>query len=276
MTSFPLITLQNAHGLVTLTPYGGCVLSYLPAGGTDVLWQTTPELLEKAYQNNKALRGGVPLCWPWFRSHATLPQAPSHGFARLMLWHVAAQTESSATLTLTTDGSRADFPYASTATLQVMLGEALTLTLTTTNHSTQPLPLSPALHTYLAVADIGAITVHGLADTPRHHIGSGTELPPHEGPLGITEETEILYRGVQGTIEVHDPVYQRRLTVTSSASADAAIWNPWVEKAKTLDMPPTDYTRMLCVEAVQAIPQLLQPGQSHTLFTTLKALNGLN
>ena len=273
MTTFPILTLQNSYGTATVTPYGGCVLSYIPAGGTDVLWQTTPELLEKAFQNGKALRAGVPVCWPWFRNHPTNPKAPSHGFGRIKIWEVAEQSASRAILNLATDGTDPDFPFNCTASLLVELSDTLNVALTTTNTGHTAFPITQALHTYLGVAEVSQVALHGLANTPRNHISSGTELAVHTEPLTIAEETEILYRGVQGTITVDDPANHRRIAVCNTPGADAAIWNPWIEKTKTLDMLPEGYTNMLCVEAVQANAVTVQPGQSIALATTLQALH---
>jgi len=270
----PLLELTTAAGRVVFTPYGAQVLSYVPTGGTDLLWQTTPEFLQAAYAAGKPLRGGVPLCWPWFSKHPTVPLAPSHGFGRIKPWQVVEQEQTNATawakLALSTDGNDLGFPYIAKAELLITLTEGLTLALTTTNLGTTPLPLAQALHTYLRVGAIEQTTVAGLAGLPRGHITPNLPLPPHEGLLEFQAETELRYANVKDPLQVYDGAENRTVTVTNTGCTEAVVWNPWQEKAATLDMAPDGYEYFVCVEAANIQPLLqLAPGASHTIATQL-------
>lgn len=270
----PLLELTTAAGRVVFTPYGAQVLSYVPAGGTDLLWQTTPDFLQAAYAAGKPLRGGVPLCWPWFSKHPTVPSAPSHGFGRIKHWQVVEQEQTYATarakLALATDGNDLGFPYVTKAELLITLTEVLTLSLTTTNLGPTPLPLTQALHTYVRVGALEQTTVAGLAGLPRVHITPNLPLPPHEGPLAFQAETELRYANVAGPLQVHDGAEHRTVTVTNTGCTEAVVWNPWQEKAANLDMLPDGYRHFVCVEAANIQPILqLAPGACHTIATQL-------
>lgn len=269
-----LLTLQSPHATATLSPYGGQAMSFTPNGQPDVLWQTAPHFLQTALQFGKAMRGGVPLCWPWFNKLNPHPGAPSHGFARLRTWAIESQTPTTATLSLMLDGTDESFPHPLKATLEATLTDRLHLALTTTNLGDTDAPLQQALHTYLNVGDVARVTVHGLEGRHRVHITPAVTEAPLAAPLTITGEVEHLFSPIQ-SIRVEDPVLGRTLHISNRGGEQAVIWNPGAEKAKGLDMDPDAYKTMLCVEAANislgpitgAIT--LAPGASHTLETTL-------
>ncbi|TKW60625.1 MAG: D-hexose-6-phosphate mutarotase [Blastochloris viridis] len=266
-----LLTLRTAHATATISAYGAQVMSFVPHGQSDVLWSTTPEFLAAARQNRKALRGGIPLCWPWFLGLNDHPDAPSHGLARISEWQLTAHTEtpdaSTATYELELDGNHPAWPYRTHGRLTITLTSSLTVELTTTNLSEQPFKLTQALHTYLNVADIANAALSDLKGLTRRHVSSGTPLPEHEGPFTITEEVEHLVSPVH-RLTLTEP--GRRIYVANTGSTEFVIWNPWADKAAKLDMPPHSYKNMLCLEAanIDKAPTL-QPGQSHILTTTL-------
>lgn len=269
-----LLTLRTEKATATLSPYGAQVMSFTPHNQPDALWQTTPDFLATALTNGKALRGGIPVCWPWFNAHPTLPGAPAHGLARTQIWNLTHQTESTATLTLTLDGTHPAWPHKNQADLTATLtNDALTVSLTTTNLSTTPFKLTQALHTYLRVSDITATQLTGTAGLTQRHVTSGTPLPPAPEPFPFTAEVESLIHPTT-SLTVTDPTLNRALTVTHTGTSETVIWNPWSEKSAKLDMPPGSYKHMLCLEAatIDHAPTL-NPNQSHTLTTTIRATN---
>src|SRR5688572_29533737 len=141
-----MITLRSGQSTATIEPYGGQVMSYIPAGGEDVLWTTSAEHLDAARKAGKAPRGGIPVCWPWFGPHSTDKAAPVHGLARIAAWKVADAGPDRAVLTFATDGSNPAFPYSAEARLEVTLSDALAVTLTTTNKGDKPFVLTDGLH----------------------------------------------------------------------------------------------------------------------------------
>ena len=265
-----MLTLKTRHATVTVNPYGAQVMSFIPEGGRDVLWQTAPEILAAAQMGDNALRGGIPICWPWFRTHPTMPEAPSHGLARTVQWTLEPQAATpncaTAIFTTDTDGRHPAFPHKAHARLVITLTDSLLLQLTTTNTGVTQMPLTQALHTYLRVFDVSAVIVEGLEGLPRKHISSWTDQPPHQ-MLRIEGEIEHLYKGVKRAIQVEDKT--RTLTVETT-SDQVVVWNPWSEKAKALDMPADGYKTMLCIEAANIEPALsIATGSSHTLATRI-------
>lgn len=266
-----LLTLRTAHATATVSPYGAQVLSFIPHGQRDVLWSTTPDYLHAAHKAGKPLRGGIPVCWPWFLNLNDHPEAPSHGLGRISEWQLASHTETpdvtTAVFDLELDGSHPAWPYRTHGRLTITLNTNLIVELTTTNLSEQPFTLTQALHTYLGVTDIAQAALTNIDGMQRRHVSTGTPLPPHEGPFTVTEEVEHLVSPAH-RITLKEP--NRRIYVANTGSTECVIWNPWAEKAAKLDMPPQDYKYMLCLEAanIDNAPTL-QPGQIHTLTTTL-------
>lgn len=272
MTNF--ITLTTQFATATVSPYGAQVLSFIPTGQPDVLWCTTPEFLTKAETNGKALRGGIPLCWPWFLGLNKAPNAPSHGLGRISQWQVThhAQSSQKSTVTLVQelDGSHPAWPHKTRGELTVDLTDTLTVRLTTTNLGTVPFKLTQALHTYLNVGNLAQAEVIDLTNLTRRHVSQGTPLPAHHGPFRVQGEVEHLVSPTH-SLTLNDAALHRRITVTTTGH-EFVVWNPGPEKAQTLDMPPNAYQHMLCLEAahIDHAPTL-QPGESFTLATTLTA-----
>lgn len=266
-----MITLRNKNSQVLINPYGGQVMSWIHEG-RDILWQTTPEHLQAAQSSNKPMRGGIPLCWPWFRGHAALADAPSHGFARTSIWILESRGEDFAHFSLITDGTRADFPYRAKADLHIKLEpNTLHVELMTLNLDSKPFKFSQALHTYLRVDDITSARLYGLENLGSTHISSGKAELPRLTPLQFSGEIEHLYHNVTEPLRLEEEK-NRSVQIHNGGCTEAVVWNPWEEKSRGLDMPAGNYRHMLCVEAasIEDAPTL-QPGESHSLSTRLTA-----
>lgn len=258
-----MITLRSGQATATIDPYGGQVMSYLPGGMADVLWRTTDDHLDAARRGGKALRGGIPVCWPWFGPHPADKSAPTHGLARVRTWQVVASGPDRATLALALDGSDTTFPQAAEGRIEVVLGEALEVRLTTTNRSPAPFRLTQGLHTYLRVGDIGTVEVRGL-DGATSQNGDRAD-----GPLAFAGEVDRIYHPVAGPLDVVDRALRRTIRVTNGGCSEAVVWNPWSDKA---DMPAGGFRQMLCVEPANARQApTLQPGETATISTRLAA-----
>ncbi|MCA3244833.1 MAG: D-hexose-6-phosphate mutarotase [Alphaproteobacteria bacterium] len=273
--TFPLKILATAAGQVQFTPYGAQVLSYVPTGQREVLWQNTPELLAAAYAAGKPLRAGIPLCWPWFMAHPTDPAAPSHGFARIKPWELVAQQQTperaQATLVLTADGQHRAFPFQARAEVTITLTDFLHVALTTANLSDRAMPLTQALHTYVQVGALAHTTLVGLEGLPRVHITPNQPVPPQAEPLRIQGETELRYSNVAGPVVVQDQRWQRCIEVVNQGCSEVVVWNPGPEKALKLDIPLGGEAHFVCVEAATIQPPLqLPPGGEFTLSTALR------
>lgn len=257
-----IITLHNSRGTATIDPYGGQIMSYVPTGGAEVLWRTTDAHIEAAKAGGKAPRGGVPVCWPWFGPHPADKAAPVHGLARIATWRVAQSTPDHAVLLFSTDGTNPAFPYKAEAKLEVTLGAALDVALTTTNTGSAPFRLTQGLHTYLHVGDVGRVEVLGL-EHAHDNKGGGHR----HGPVTIAGEVDLIYSPVTAPLRVVDRALGRTIVVDNRGCTEAVVWNPGSDKP---DMPADGFRQMLCVEPANAKDApTVQPGKTVTIATKL-------
>ncbi len=260
---------------------GAHVAAWTPTGADPVLWMSATSM----YAVGSPLRGGIPICAPWFGPGRTGDAAPAHGFFRLVPWRpVAADvTDGAAVLTYELTGADAagapgsdTFPDDFTATYRVRMGTSLTLELTVTAGGSD-LDLEEALHTYLAVSDVRAIRITGLDGTTYLDKVTGQAGVPQTGAVTITAETDRVYTaagpaavvdpGVSGTIST-----PRTITITTSGSATTVVWNPWVAKSAAMpDFGDDEWPGMVCVETANALDAAVRiaPGASHTLRATI-------
>ncbi|MBV7297535.1 D-hexose-6-phosphate mutarotase [Enterovibrio paralichthyis] len=244
--------------------FGAHVLSFEPAGKKDTIWMS-----EKAdFSGNKALRGGIPVCWPWFGKAAE----PSHGFARNAIWTLKEhrENENGVILSLTLEDSaetRNIWPHAFHAEVQIEVGETLQVRLITTNTDDKAMQIGGALHTYLNIGDINQTKVTNLGN---EFIAAGVRQPS-PGVATFAEEVDRIYLHADDTVVVEDAASQRRLNVTNAGHNAVVVWNPWEALAASMaDMADDGYQTMVCVEsAVYDRSVTLQPGEKHTLSTTI-------
>ena len=261
-----LVELENAHGSATVTPFGATLLSYVPRGGEEVIWVSETA----RYDGAKPVRGGVPVCWPWFGPHPDDAGQRAHGVARYVTWEVEAVASrddtTQAVFRLEPEaGIRAAWPEAFTLRLAVTLGERLVLELTGENRSDRDWTVSEALHTYFRVTDARNLEVEGLAGLRYADKVAGGRQMQHE-PLRVAAPMDRVYLGHHGGVTIHDA--HRRIRVDKSDSASTVVWNPGPEGAKAFpDMPDDDWVSMVCVEAANALDNAytLPAGAAHTL-----------
>jgi glucose-6-phosphate 1-epimerase len=269
----PVAVLNAAGGSAIVALQGAQVLSWQPAGTSEVLWRSPTALLG----TGKAVRGGVPVCWPWFGAHASDSKKPAHGFVRAAPWPVAASEadDQSARIAFTFDATAIDpalWPHKALARLEVWLAETLTITLSTHNCGDMPFMLGEALHTYLAVSDIANVETSGLEG--RSYIDQLVpgSRPLQSGPITISAETDHIYLATPGTVTVRDSGLKREIAISKSGSRSTVVWNPGQDKAARLgDLGPEGYRKMLCVETANAADDCVElaPNQRHTLSATL-------
>jgi glucose-6-phosphate 1-epimerase len=258
------IYLQGAH-----------LTHWQPAGHKPVLFLSE----RSAFAPGKAIRGGVPIIFPWFGARTATPDSPrtggpSHGFARTSLWEVAFAAVAGDDLHLTftlgpSEISRGfGFDHFRLA-YQIVLGRELRMQLTIANQGATPLHVEEALHTYLAVGDAREVSIRGLFDTD---FIDKTENFQHkhqtEHVLKLTGETDRPYLNTEQTVTLDDPSLHRRIAVSKSNSKTTVIWNPWSALSATLtDMTPDGWQRMTCIETANAATNALtlQPGTHHTM-----------
>ncbi|MEW6444647.1 MAG: D-hexose-6-phosphate mutarotase [Pseudomonadota bacterium] len=257
---------QGAEARVMLQ--GAQIIHYHPAHQEPVIWLGE----EVKYLPGKSVRGGVPVCWPWFGAGAD--GRPAHGFARNLDWRVehAATEHGESVLTLTlmpSEDTRKFWPHDFRLALEVRLGDRLRMTLDTEHLGSEPCEITQGLHTYLRVGDIAQAAILGLGDTP--YLDKTRDMirdVQHEQVLRLSGETDRVYLDTLAEVIVEDPVLRRRIHVSKDGSRSTVIWNPWEEKAGAFpDMRADEYRHMVCVETVNAAEDrvLLAPGGTHRM-----------
>lgn len=271
---YPVLEIDNPHCTGKVALHGAHLFQWTPRGEKSVIY-TSPEAI---YKEGKAIRGGVPLCWPWFNAHPTDTSLPSHGIARNRFWELDSVTETEAEtiiqLSLSpSDATREIWDQPFHAIAEVRLGKEAHISLTTHNLGAETLTVGGALHTYLTVSHISEVKVSGLDGTTYIDTVGEEAEKIQGGDLTISEEVDRIYQDTEKEIMLHDEGWNRSISVKRTGSKSAVIWNPWIDKAQALsDLPDAAYQDFLCIEAANARQDvsLLNKGESHTLATTLK------
>ena len=209
---------------------GAQVLSWQPAGHGEMLWLSPMAKLG----TGTAVRGGIPVCWPWFAVHPQDPKKPLHGFVRTRTWEVAASAvdEGAARLVLETETRPDDaalWPHSAKVKLEIEMGSVLRLSLSTRNTGASALPLTQALHSYLRVGDIADVHVEGLDGRAYiDKVDANSRKTEASAELRIDREVDRIYLGDTARVTLIDAALGRRIEVASGGSRSAVVWNPWI------------------------------------------------
>jgi glucose-6-phosphate 1-epimerase len=245
--NFTNFQLQNEHGQIRVSEYGGQLLSWKSADGRERLY--TPEAL--ALNPGRALRGGVPVCFPQFSGRGRLPK---HGLVRTKPWQVRAQTESALILAIADDSdTRELWPFAFELTQTLVLdAHGLSIALDFHNRSEQPLVFTAALHSYLRVHDVTTCELHGLNGQSYEDAADAGRYKTQHGPLRVAGEVDRVFADAPSRLHL-DYANAERLCIEQGGFADTVVWCPGPHIASCFDdMPAKDWQRMLCVEAAAA------------------------
>ncbi|SHL37839.1 D-hexose-6-phosphate mutarotase [Phytopseudomonas punonensis] len=276
--------IHHAGAELLVSEQGAQILRYKPTKGEPLIWLSE----EAAYETGKSVRGGVPVCWPWFgdlqrnpdaiRATYTRPdQAPAHGLVRDQAWQLIGLNteEDGVTLSFAFDTAAqpiAEWPHAAELQLDIHLGERLKLILTTRNLGDNELPISQALHTYFAVSDIRKVQIEGLDACRYVDTLQDWKKVRQKGPVTFSGETDRIYLDTPQQLSIVDPLWKRRIVMRSEGSASAVVWNPWIAKAKRLSQFADDaWQGMLCIEHANVLDDslILAPGAEYRLDVTL-------
>lgn len=276
---FPLIHVNNSHASALISLYGAQVLAFQPCEAEqDLLFLSS----QADYQEGKAIRGGIPVCWPWFGNDPTQVKGTNHGFARSSWWELAdTQTlpNGATQIHLTLNDKEKNlslWPQAFNLQLQITIANTLSLELTTHNTSQQTFTITQALHTYFRVGDIDAITVRGLENTQYLDKLDHQRRKTQAHPVTIAQETDRIYTNVSKTLIIDDPSFKRQIHITANTTKTAVVWNPWKKATAAInDLAPDDYRNFICVEAgnVADASIAILPGQSFNLSTHFNLLH---
>jgi D-hexose-6-phosphate mutarotase len=259
------LCLQGAH-LITWQPHGQA----LP-----VIWVSEAA----QFARRKSIRGGVPVCWPWFGPHPAGGALPSHGFARTVDWRVTASAslpegETEICFALSDDAdTRALWPHAFALQLRLVIGAQLRAELSTTNTGDLPFVLGEALHTYFQISDIGEVQVLGLEGVEFVDSTQGAQRGRQQEGLRFSSEFDRVYLDTPSELTIVDAPLRRRIHITQSGARSAVVWNPWAAKAARMgDLGAGvdgqgGWRQMLCVESANALQNTvtLAAGATHQL-----------
>jgi glucose-6-phosphate 1-epimerase len=263
----PKIQITSPAATAEMYLHGAHVTAWRPTGSDEVLFLSPHSL----YQDGVAIRGGVPICFPWFGAKADDPQAPAHGFVRTKSWELKSIGQSGEEVIMSTqsdDDTRKWWPHDFLLEYRVVFGTDLVLELTMTNTGTSPLNFEEALHAYYSVGDATKVTVSGLDGVKYLDKTDSLREKTQSGDITITAETDRVYFKTAHSVEVYDPVLLRRIAIEKENSHSTVVWNPWAEKAKALaDLGEDQWTSMLCVEVANVGPDTasLAPGDEVTM-----------
>ncbi len=278
------VQVGNAELLVA--QQGAQILHYQHGSQAPIIWLSE----QASYQRGQSVRGGAPVCWPWFGGltrnpaavqvmHTDPANAPAHGNVRGLDWQLLGidQHDGAVTLQFAFDSRKhplPGWPHAAELQLDIRLDQQLHLELRSRNLGDQPLVLSQALHTYFAVSDIRQVRVHGLDGCRYIETLDDWQERRQQGALEFAGETDRIYLDTPTRLSIVDPGWQRRIHLDAQGSHSAVLWNPWIDKAKRLSQFAEDaWQRMLCIETANIWDDCvtLAPGASHSLHLSLSS-----
>jgi glucose-6-phosphate 1-epimerase len=274
---FQVARVVTDFGSATIALQGAHVLTYQPKNHAPLIWLSQ----FAKFLPGKSVRGGVPICWPWFGPHDANAQFPGHGFARTVPWQlVEARALPDGRIRLEfeliqNDATRAQWPHASTVRNIVTVGQELEVELATTNNDVAPFQLSQALHTYFVVGDIRRVNIEGLDGSDFIDKVGGSSRKRQAGAVTFSGETDRIYLDTSGHCLIKDPELGRSILVTSTGSRSTVVWNPWINKADKMgDFGSDGYLGMVCVETANAAEDVivLKPGETHRMTAQYRSI----
>jgi glucose-6-phosphate 1-epimerase len=268
------ITSPAAAGEIYL--HGAHVTSWRPAGEEEVLFLSS----KSRWEDGEAIRGGVPVCFPWFGPKEDDPKAPSHGLVRTKAWQLDSITQAGkdVIVSLFTESSEATkkwWPGDFRLLLRATFGAYLNIELATTNTGAATIRFEEALHGYFRVGSVEKARIR-VPDTS-HYIDKTDSYreKPQSGDIVISSETDRVYLNTRAEVTLEDPVWKRRIHIAKENSVDTVVWSPWAEKAHALADLQDEWTHMVCVEPSNVLRSAVElaPGQQHKLKAVIRVVD---
>lgn len=274
----PIIEIRNRFASASISLLGAQVLSFRPSDqAEDLLFVSA----QSFYKEGKAIRGGIPVCWPWFGPDPKGLQRPNHGFVRNRFWRLLSTEmldDGQTLVRLAFDQSmkqentwRQPFELR----FEVTIGPALSLKLTTFNSGEKPFSITQAFHSYFRVGRIQRVSIEGLDGCDYFDkLDQGTQKQ-HFGKLGVSQEIDNVYTDVKQDLTLIDPVLKRRIHIHATNTSTAVVWNPWSKSGKKMpDLTNTDYRHFVCVEAGNIAFDLISipPGGEFSMAASYRIL----
>jgi glucose-6-phosphate 1-epimerase len=270
----PRILVDTPAATAEIYLHGAQVTSWRPAGVEEVIFLSQ----HSQWQEGKAIRGGIPICFPWFRNKVDDPKAPSHGFVRTQAWQLdSVKRQDDVTvisLSTTSDAAtRAWWPHDFRLLHRVTIGAELTQELLVSNTGNTPMRFEEALHTYYRVSAADSIRIRGLDGVSYLDNTDDNRKKQQEGDILFTAPTDRAFLATMHPVEIVDPGLHRRIRLTKQDSRTTVVWNPWSTGAYTLpDFGDEEWRTMACAEAsnIRDYAVELAPGHEHCMKTVIR------
>jgi glucose-6-phosphate 1-epimerase len=265
----PKVHITTPELIADMYLHGAHITSWKPSQAEEVLFLSS----RSRWEHGQAIRGGIPICFPWFGVKSDDATAPAHGFARTSAWRLEsiAQVGRAVTVSMCTESdesTRRWWPAEFRLIYRATFGPELSLELRAVNTGRAPLRFEEALHTYHRVGSLHDARLQGLDGVRYVDKADADRKKVQSGELVIASETDRIYLDTTDALELDDPVLQRVTRVTKENSRTTVVWNPWAQRARALpDLGDEEWTRMICIESsnVAEFAVQLAPGEQHAM-----------
>ncbi len=261
---YPVFQIDHPTCKGKVALHGGQVVSWKPEGEEEVIY-LSPNAI---FREGKAIRGGIPVCWPWFNAHPTDSELPSHGVARSRFWETEEVSEDPSGVTIRLRMSEGIW-HARTV---IRMGKTLDVSLESSNPNSEPILIAGALHTYFRVGDVERVRVEGLDGSEYLDTVGERTTRRQSGDITFADETDSIYDS-PSSVRIVDEALSRSIFIKKGGSPSTVVWNPWIEKAKALgDLPDDGYRNFVCVETAIANDKgiSLQEGELHVMSMSVE------
>jgi glucose-6-phosphate 1-epimerase len=269
----PRVSVSGPAATAEVYLHGAHLTSWRPAGAEEVIFLSK----QSQWVSGRAIRGGIPVCFPWFRNKADDPKAPAHGFVRTKAWQLDSveRLGDAVMVSLSTssdEGTRAWWPYDFQLMHHLTIGAELRQELVVKNTGSKALRFEEALHTYYRVGRADAVRIRGLDGVAYLDNMDDNREKRQQGDIAFTAQTDRAYVDTTHAVEIVDPVLRRSIRLEKQESRTTVVWNPWSTGAQSLKDLGDDWRTMACVEAsnIRAFAVDLGPGQQHSMQTVIK------
>jgi glucose-6-phosphate 1-epimerase len=269
----PFLDVHTARCRARVTPFGAQVCEWTPAGQASPVLFLSPRVI---LSGARPIRGGVPVCFPWFGDHPSDATKPAHGFVRTRMWDIAEVTRDDDVRMVFRLGAdaetRALWDAEFVATLTVTLSTTLTMAFEVRNDGGADITWEAALHTYLAVGDVSAIRIAGLERTRYLDKPSGfREKRTDDDTLTFAGEMDRVFLDTEASCTIDDPLLHRRLVVAKRGSRATVVWNPGHEKGEAVPDIGDAWNSFVCVETANCGPHAvrLAPRAAHVMTAVI-------
>jgi D-hexose-6-phosphate mutarotase len=267
---FIVAEMRNPHGEATVALHGGHIITFRPRDHEPVLWLSR----NSHFKTGKAIRGGIPVCWPWFADHPTDTDKPAHGFVRAAVWSVieSEKLEDEGTrlklLIADSEETMKLWPHRFRLEIDITVSDTLKTKLITTNTDNKPFLYGGALHSYFNISSISNIMIKGLEGCPYIDKVDQGRRKVQDGSVSVKSETDRIYLDTKADCIIEDSGMHRRIGISKNGSRTTVVWNPWSDKARALkDFGDEEFHGMVCVETANADDDVINvvEGESHCL-----------